>query len=91
MSMAIKSMLVYLNGIKKLNLLSSSKIDKFYKNGQLYVTSIGNLYSNFTAALGLRRSTDEGKVEALAAYGKPDKKTLIWLHSIIKIDYKIKI
>ena len=72
----------------RLNLLSSSKINKIYENGQVYVTSIGNLYSNFTVALGLRRSTDEGKVEALAAYGKPDKKTLDLLHSIIKIDYR---
>ena len=38
------------------------------------MTSIGELYSNFTEALGLIRNNDEGKTEALAAYGKPNKK-----------------
>ena len=32
------------------------------------LTSIGILYGNFTEALGLRRYSDEGKVEALAAF-----------------------
>ncbi|WP_345992905.1 carbamoyltransferase C-terminal domain-containing protein [Sulfurimonas sp. HSL-1716] len=32
------------------------------------LTSIGNIYSNFTEALGLRPNSDEGKVEALAAF-----------------------
>ena len=34
------------------------------------LTSIGILYGNFTEALGLRRYSDEGKVEALAAFDK---------------------
>ncbi|BDY13571.1 carbamoyltransferase C-terminal domain-containing protein [Hydrogenimonas cancrithermarum] len=38
------------------------------------LTSIGILYGNFTEALGLRRYSDEGKVEALAAFGKRDEK-----------------
>ncbi len=37
------------------------------------LTSIGILYGNFTVALGLRRYSDEGKVEALAAFGKKDE------------------
>ncbi len=37
------------------------------------LTSIGILYGNFTEALGLRRYSDEGKVEALAAFGKRDE------------------
>jgi len=36
------------------------------------LTSIGVLYGNFTVALGLRRYSDEGKVEALAAFGEKD-------------------
>ena len=58
---------------EKFNLISSSKIVKFSKDNRDYVTSIGSLYSNFTEALGLRRSVDEGKVEALAAYGQTNK------------------
>ena len=42
--------------------------------------------SNFTEALDLRRSTDEGKVEALAAYGKPNKNLLKIINRIIKIN-----
>ncbi len=37
------------------------------------LTSIGILYGNFTVALGLRRYSDEGKVEALAAFGERDE------------------
>ena len=33
--------------------------------------SLGNMYSHFTALLGFREHTDEGKVMGLAAYGKP--------------------
>jgi carbamoyltransferase len=40
--------------------------------GQNAVTSIGELYGNFTEALGLRRLSDEGKVEAMAAYAVSD-------------------
>ena len=39
--------------------------------GKQYLASVPSVYSNFTEALGLVRSSDEGKVEALAAYGKP--------------------
>jgi len=36
------------------------------------LTSIGILYGNFTVALDLRRYSDEGKVEALAAFAEKD-------------------
>ena len=49
---------------------------EIYKDNRAYVTSIGSLYSNFTEALDLRRSVDEGKVEALAAYGLPNRNFL---------------
>ncbi len=68
------------------DLISSSKITKIYKDKRTYITSIGSLYSNFTEALDLRRSVDEGKVEALAAYGIPDKNLLKILRRIVKID-----
>ena len=34
------------------------------------VASIGEIYGNFTVAMGLRRNSDEGKVEALAAFSE---------------------
>ena len=52
--------------------LSLSEIFSF--KGNIYAASIGELYSNFTEALGLIRNNDEGKTEALAAYGSPNKK-----------------
>lgn len=67
-------------------LIASSKIAKIYKDNRAYVTSIGSLYSNFTEALDLRRSVDEGKVEALAAYGLPNRNFLKILRKIIKIN-----
>lgn len=70
----------------KFTLISSSKIVQFKTQNKTYVTSLGNVYSNFTEALGLRRSSDEGKVEALAAYGKPDKNLLETLNNIIKVN-----
>ena len=70
----------------KFNLIASSKITKFKTENRDYITSIGSLYSNFTEALDLRRSTDEGKVEALAAYGKPNKNLLKIINRIIKIN-----
>ncbi len=71
---------------EKFNLISSSKIVKFSKDNRDYVTSIGSLYSNFTEALGLRRSVDEGKVEALAAYGQTNKNLFKILKKIVKIN-----
>ena len=39
-------------------------------NGLCEEVSLGNIYGLFTEALGFIRNSDEGKVEALAAYGK---------------------
>ena len=49
------------------------------------LTSIGILYGNFTEALGLRRYSDEGKVEALAAFGKRDEHMYAELMAATKI------
>ena len=67
-------------------LISSSKTIKIFKDNRNYMTSIGSLYSNFTEALDLRRSVDEGKVEALAAYGLPNKNLLKILKKIITVN-----
>ena len=47
--------------------------------------SIATIYSFFTKVLGFRENCDEGKVEALAANGKPDEKTLSDLNEIIYV------
>lgn len=53
--------------------VGESKIGKVnISSGKLRVSSIGELYGNFTEALGLRRYSDEGKVEALAAFSDKD-------------------
>ncbi len=74
--------------------LAKSTTTKFKINGKLFVTSIAGLYSNFTEAMGLIRSTDEGKVEALAAYGKVDQKLygkLMGLVTIKNLQFKISL
>jgi len=55
----------------------------FADNGYL---SIGNIYSIFTYLLGFTPLSDEGKVEALAAYGKYDN----FLYHLLKESYIIK-
>lgn len=56
-----------------------SKIFDYNGNADEFITgtkisdSIGEAYSEVTRALGFRRDSDEGKTEALAAYGKHTK------------------
>ena len=71
--------------------LAKSTTKKFWIGDKVYITSIAGLYSNFTEAMGLIRSTDEGKVEALAAYGEVDEdlfNKLISMVSIEDLEYK---
>ncbi len=53
----------------KRELISQSTTKRYGKE----IVSIGVMYSLFTETLGFRRNSDEGKTEALAAYGKLDK------------------
>lgn len=55
------------------------------------VISLGTLYGNFTEAMGLVRNSDEGKVEALAAYGKWDNDLFkeLWKAIEIRNTYEI--
>lgn len=48
--------------------------------------SIGIIYSNFTGAAGFRRDSDEGKIEALASFGRAIPEVLDEMLSIIKIE-----
>lgn len=72
--------------------LASSKTERFFIDDIVFVKSIAGMYSNFTEAMGLIRACDEGKVEALAAYGMIDPKTLKNLLDMVVIEdleYKI--
>ncbi|EIF51152.1 carbamoyltransferase C-terminal domain-containing protein [Sulfurovum sp. AR] len=50
-----------------------AKVDSSNLGFSHNLSSIGVLYGNFTEALGLRRASDEGKVEALAAFAEKDE------------------
>ncbi len=74
--------------------LTKSTTSKFFQDDQGFVTSIAGMYSNFTEAMGLIRSTDEGKVEALAAYGTVNQNIYNQLMDMVKIEdlqYKINL
>jgi carbamoyltransferase len=64
-------------------LLAQSETTRF--NGGKNFASIGELYSRFTEALGFRRNSDEGKVEALAAFSTPDDSLLEQLNECTTI------
>ena len=51
-----------------------------------FLPSLGGIYSYFTAQLGFVPEADEGKVEALAAYGKPILSLLAELHDLVSVD-----
>lgn len=55
------------------------------KGGEHKYTSIGFLYSDFTEALDLIPNSDEGKVEALAAYAEADLALLQRMKAMVSI------
>ena len=65
--------------------IGSSKAD-FLGQGDWF-SSLGRIYNYFTRAMDLRANSDEGKVEALAAFGKPDKLLLKQLGETSTINY----
>jgi len=52
------------------------------------MTSLGEIYTKFTAAMDLYPGSDEGKVEALAAYGLKDKRLYKYLIDMTIINDK---
>jgi carbamoyltransferase len=48
--------------------------------------TLGHFYSMFTWLLGFEPESDEGKLEALAAYGKPDAELLETLRRTVRLD-----
>ncbi len=67
-------------------LLGKSENHKRAKDQVPQTMSIGILYSIFTQLLGFRPLSDEGKTEALAAFGKKDKTLLNEIEELFKID-----
>ena len=65
--------------------LLSNSVTEFISSRKENVTSIGEIYSNFTEALGFFRNSDEGKTEALAAFDKPNLDLLNDLERVTKI------
>jgi len=65
------SKLFYFNGLDDYKLVGESSAD-YLGEGDKFL-SIGRLYNYFTKAMDLRPNSDEGKVEALAAFGQADK------------------
>lgn len=50
--------------------------------------SVGEIYSHFTTLLGFQALADEGKVEALAAYGNHKNEIYNGLMNLVKLDKK---
>ena len=78
------SKLFYFNGLNDYKLVGESTAD-YLGEGDKFL-SIGRLYNYFTKAMGLRPNSDEGKVEALAAFGQADKDLYGSLMSATTID-----
>ncbi len=83
------STLFYFNDLYKKE-LSRSFTKRAKIDNTIHIISIATVYSLFTKTLGFRENCDEGKVEALAAYGKPDEETLNKLNNIIFLANKDK-
>ena len=78
------SKLYVFQGLEDYKLIGQSTAD-FMGSGDRFL-SIGRLYNYFTKAMDLRPNSDEGKVEALAAFGKADNDLFQQLMSATYID-----
>ena len=65
--------------------LAATPILKVRKNVKEIAASLGLLYQLFTVAMGWRQNSDEGKVEAFAAFGKPDRDLTTALRKVISV------
>jgi carbamoyltransferase len=78
-----------IQNISKSPEIFSKKIVIDKSNNKKIYPSIGGIYSYFTELLGFTPEADEGKVEALAAYGKPVQSLLDTLCSLYSVDDRI--
>ena len=76
---------LYLFKDNKQNLIGKS-LASFFGNEDHCYLSVGHLYQNFTEAMDLRPNSDEGKVEALAAFGNADEDLYQQLMSATYLD-----
>jgi len=80
------SKIYFFKGAEDFKLIGESSAD-FIGGGDRFL-SIGRIYNLFTQAMDLRPNSDEGKVEALAAFGSADKILLSLLKNATNIDKK---
>jgi len=80
------SKLYLFNTITDYKLIGQSKANLI--GGGDRFSSIGRIYNYFTQAMDLHPNSDEGKVEALAAFGEADQNLLAQLKDTTKIDKK---
>ena len=78
------SKLYLFNGTNESQLIGQSKAT-LIGDGDRFA-SIGRIYNYFTQAMGLHPNSDEGKVEALAAFGTADQNLLRMLKDTTIID-----
>ena len=78
------SKLYLFNGPNEFQLIGNSKAT-LIGDGDRFA-SIGRIYNYFTQAMGLHPNSDEGKVEALAAFGTADQNLLRMLKDTTVID-----
>tara|TARA_B110000858_G_C17799577_1_gene474502 strand:+ start:1536 stop:3377 length:1842 start_codon:yes stop_codon:yes gene_type:complete len=78
------SKVYFFDDVKEFQLIGESSAD-FIGGGDRFL-SIGRIYNLFTQAMDLRPNSDEGKVEALAAFGHSDKDLLSILKNATNID-----
>ena len=78
------SKIYFFEGAEDFKLIGKSSAD--YIGGGDRFLSIGRIYNLFTQAMDLRPNSDEGKVEALAAFGSADKDLLLLLKNATNID-----
>jgi carbamoyltransferase len=82
------------DGVKLLSQSDAIKIDsseydlpnEVRRTGIFEELSVGHAYSIITWLLGFTPGADEGKVEALAAYGSPDDTLLSRFHSAVHVE-----
>lgn len=75
----------YFKNDKEFELIGESSADFMGGGGDRFL-SLGRIYAYFTEAMDLRSNSDEGKVEALAAFGKPDSTLIAQLKEATVVD-----
>ena len=68
------------------HLIGSGKVEKIWNKTHFICPSLGEIYGNFTEILGYKRNSDEGKVEAMAAFGTADNVLLKLLNDTFQIN-----